>query len=81
MYFLYPQNMLDGYFNFDLSSEEKNDHMKNERLLWLSRGNMGDYSDRGKYNDVIPRGEAPRDDIIIVPKVWIISHIPEAKSQ
>ena len=56
-------------------------YLNSGRLLWLSRGNKGYYSDRGNKNFVIPRGEAPRDDKFFVPEVWIISFIPEAKSQ
>ena len=33
-------------------------YLNSVRLLWLSRGNKGYYSDRGNKNFVIPRGEA-----------------------
>ena len=50
-------------------------------ILFGGSVDMGYYSDRGIKENAIPRGFAPRDHIVFIPLVWIISHMHLAASQ
>ena len=42
-------------------------------IPWAKEVGSGKYSDLGSKNNIIPRGFAPRNDIIFAPSVWVFS--------